>query len=64
MMTELAVEIRAVLLEQEIARVLLKWEHHNGRVQRGTADEEDRVAEKLYKRILDALCALRLKGAS
>jgi len=46
---------RDALLAQEISRVTDKFEHHQGRVERGTADDEDRVAVKLYARILNAL---------
>jgi len=46
---------RDALLAQEIERVESKLAHYQGRVDRGTADDEDRVALKLYTRIHNAL---------
>ena len=51
---------RNALLNQEIARIASKVDYHRARVDRGTADIEDRAALRLYERIADALAGMVL----
>lgn len=53
-------DTRRVVLEQEITAIKSKLAHYQGRISRGSADDEDRVCAKLYERILDVLCGLRI----
>ena len=56
----IATATRNALLKQEIARVASKVDYHQGRVDRGTADVEDRAALRLYERIANALSGMTL----
>lgn len=52
-------EIHAALLEQEISRVRSKALHYDGRVDRGTADQEDIAAAEFFGGLLNTLVSMR-----